>query len=177
VPGRPWICALALVCVPLWSCAILDEAGDTTTTTATPGPTTTTIPPGTPIAFEGILPGQCFDKVPSPDQQPYAAMLIPCEQPHTYELYTQLTYTDDAGKKANLSVVYPGETVVRTRAEALCFAEFEPWIGTSWTKSDFDVEVWWPSAISWDQRDRTVLCAAYPYDGKRTSGSARGSGV
>jgi hypothetical protein len=161
---------------PLTSCSILDEAADSTTTTTAPGPTTTTIPPGTPTAFAAILPGQCFDKVPSPDQQPYAAMLIPCEQPHHYELYAQLTYTDAAGKKANLSIPYPGETAVRTRAEALCFAEFEPWIGTSWTKSDFDIEVWWPSADSWAARDRSVLCATYRYDGERVSGSARASG-
>ncbi len=176
MPGRLSICVLALACLPLWSCSILDEPGDSTTTTVPAGPTTTTIPPGTPVAFASILPGQCFDKVPSPEQQPFAAMLIPCEQPHFYELYTQLTYTDEAGKKANLSVAYPGETVVRTRTEGLCFADFEPWIGTSWTKSDFDVEVWWPSAISWSEGDRQVLCAAYRYDGERSAGSARASG-
>ena len=161
----------------LEGCSILEEGSSTTSTTAgddvAPAPTT---PTGSPTPFGSLLPGQCFDTLPAREQEAFAVLVVPCEQPHTFELYDQLVWTDAAGKKANLSVTYPDETTVRTRAEAQCLERFEPWVGASWTQSDFDIQAWWPSSESWARGDRSVLCAVYRYDGERSTGTARESG-
>jgi Septum formation len=166
---------VALAFVATGACSILKASDGATHTSTTAGPTTTTIPQGIPTPFSEILEGQCFDQLPSTAQQPFAALVIPCERLHTFEVYDQFTYTDDAGKKVPLSVVYPGENVVRTRSEALCYSAFQPWMGKEWTQSNYDIKSWWPSSDSWPQRDRRVLCAVYRYDGKRTKGSVRGT--
>ena len=171
------VCLVALAAVTAGSCSMLkssDTAKRSTTTAA--APTTTTIPQGTLTPFSQILEGQCFDQLPSTDQQPFAALVIACEQSHTFETYHRFTYTDAAGKRMPYSMPYPGEDVVRTRAEALCYSDFQPWMGKEWTNSNYDIKSWWPSPPSWAQQDREVLCAVYRYDGKHTKGSVRGTG-
>jgi hypothetical protein len=167
-----------LLCASLAAsgCSSLSGGGHAgATTTTRPKATTTTIPDGTATPYASILEGQCFDQLPSTDQQPFAALVIPCERRHLYEVYATYLYTDDAGHKVPFADAYPGENVVRTRAEALCYAAFQPWMGTEWTKSAYDIQSWWPSADSWTKHDRAVLCAVDRYDGKHTTGSVRGA--
>ncbi len=166
---------VALAFVATGACSFLKSSDGATHATTTTVPATTTIPQGSPTPFAQILEGQCFDQLPSTDQRPFAALVIPCERLHTFEVYDQFIYTDDAGKKVAASVAYPGENIVRTRAESLCYSAFQPWMGKEWTKSNYDIKSWWPSPDSWTQRDRQVLCAVYRYDGKHTKGSVRGT--
>jgi hypothetical protein len=167
--------ALACACAVTGACSFMSSNDTARSTTTTVRATTSTIPQGIPTPYSGILEGQCFDELPSTDQRPFAALVIACERPHRYEVYASFTYTDDSGHHVAASVAYPGENVVRTRAEALCYGAFQPWMGKEWTKSDYDIQSYWPSPDSWTQRDRAVLCAVYRYDGKHTSGSVRGA--
>jgi hypothetical protein len=148
-------------------------AGGTTTTAAT---TTTLVPPGLLAPIDQVLPGQCFDQLPDQGQRPFAVLAIPCERRHHFEIFHRFTYRDGNGRAVPKGYAYPGETTVRTAAEQGCFAEFAGWIGTSWTRSDYDIESWWPTADSWTKHDRTITCAAYRFDGKPTTGSVRGTG-
>jgi hypothetical protein len=166
---------VALAAVTTGACSMLKASDTATHASTTVAPTTTTIPQGTPTPFSELLEGQCFDQLPSTDQQPFAVLVIACERSHTFEVYDQLSYTDGAGKKVPYSTSYPGDNVVRPRAEALCYTAFQPWMGKEWTNSNYDIKTWWPSAQSWPKHDRQVLCAVYRYDGKHTKGSVRGT--
>ena len=58
---------------------------------------------------------------------------------------------------------YPGTNVVQDWAEQSCYAAFEEFVGVEWTASSFDIETWWPSAESWGQKDRKVICVSQSY--------------
>lgn len=178
VSSRRLAVALALGVLALTgtACGSLEGTDDGDTTTTAPTTTTTLVPRGDLVPYEQLLPGQCFDRLPSPDQRRFAVLVIPCEEPHTHELYDQLEWTDAEGDRANLSVDFPGDTEVRRRAEELCLERFEAWIGTAWTASEYDIETFRPSEESWAGGDRAVLCSAYRFDGAPTEGSVRGSG-
>ena len=168
-----WAVLALLMAVVAGACSdgSAEQAGPETTTTPAP----VTIPPGTATQFTSLLPGQCFDQVPDQAQRRFAVMVIGCEDPHYYELYDSLNYTDDDGDRAHGGISYPGETDVRTRAEAQCFEAFESWMGVPWTASEYDIRVYWPSERSWGNLDRTILCAVYRFDGDKTEGSVRGT--
>jgi hypothetical protein len=118
-----------------------------------------------------VLPGQCFNQLPDPAQRPYAVLEIGCEVPHTYQVFDRFTYRDSAGKPATSKVTYPGEAPVRQGAEQECFAAFKPWMGIAWTKSNYDIATWWPTADSWTNDDRSITCAVFKFTGKNTMGS------
>ena len=145
-----------------------DDSGATTTTASEV--TTTTALAGVLTPTESVIAGQCLDEVPVPAQQTYAVLVIPCEDPHIYEVYAQTRL--DAGAGAE----YPGALAVSNDAEARCFEVFPEFMGVTWEQSDYDIQTWWPSEQSWvTKRDRTVLCAVYKVTGGRTKGSVRGS--
>ena len=160
----------------LTSCGLRSSGTGTTSkgshaTTSAPNPHV-----GTPTPVDSVLPGQCFNSLSDPAQQPYAVLVIGCEKPHSYEIYERFTVKD--GKKPYYAgVAYPGETPVRTAVEQHCLDGFQAWIGTPWTQSEFDVATWWPSEVSWKSNDRAATCAVYRYDSRQTTGSARATGT
>lgn len=148
------------------------DGSDVTTTAAV---TTTTAMVGTLTALSAVLPGQCFDELPDPTQQPFAVLVIPCEDPHTFEVFAQTKI--DLGAAAPAGGGYPGELAVANAAEAQCFAGFTPFMGSQWEASIYDIQTWWPSEQSWtEDRDRSIICAVYRVTGGRNKGSVRGSG-
>lgn len=121
-----------------------------------------------------MIAGQCLDALPDEAQQTYAVMVIPCEDPHTYEVYAQTKI--DIGSPTPPGTPYPGGLTVSNAAEAQCLSAFEQFMGLSWEESNYDVQAWWPSAESWTaKKDRTVLCGVYRVTGGTTKGSVRGS--
>jgi len=140
--------------------------------------TTTLVPPGLVAPIDQVLPGQCFDQLPDEAQRPYAVLAIPCEESHHFEIFQRLPYRDGNGKAVPRGYPYPGETAVRTSAEdeeTGCYAAFAGWMGIDWTKSDYDIQSWWPSADSWAKHDRVITCAVFRFDGDATKGSVRGT--
>ncbi len=173
---RPVAVILLAALVLAASCSVLHRsAGGTTTTKAVRATTTTLILPGSPTPVDDVLPGQCFNPLPDPAQQPFAVLAIGCEVPHTYQVYDRFMYHDSTGRIAPKSEAYPGDTTVRTTAEQQCYANFSAWMGISWTKSNYDIATWWPSAASWPKADRSITCAVYRYNDKLTVGSVADS--
>ena len=129
---------------------------------------------GTLTPTSAIVAGQCFDPLPDTKQQPYAVLVIPCVNAHTYEAFAAEKYQTGATSAA---AAYPGALVVANNSENQCFAKFAAFMGIQWEASDYDIQTWWPSVGSWtDKRDRSVLCAVYRVTGGRTKGSVAGSG-
>ena len=142
------------------------------------GSTNTTEPPGLqgqPTTIDKVTVGQCANDVPDLNQRLFAVLLIGCEQRHTYEVYFQFRYPAGAAAMP-AGTPYPGETVVRKASETECYNQFEAWMGSPWTESNFDIQTWWPSKVSWNTvNDRRVTCAGYQLSGKKSVGSARGT--
>ena len=150
----------------------------TASASTTSGPATTTEAPGLkgqPTTIDKVVVGQCANDVPDPNQRLNAVLLIGCEQPHTYEVYDQFRYPA-GGSPMPAGTPYPGETTVRKASEAQCYAQFEAWMGSAWTESNFDIQTWWPSKSSWTGlNDRKVTCGGYLLSGRKSTGSARGT--
>ncbi|MCC6225471.1 MAG: septum formation family protein [Microthrixaceae bacterium] len=166
---------LTATAVGISGCFATSFETDPTTTTAKPT-TTTLVPRGLLSRIDQILPGQCFDPLPSSDQRPFAVLAIPCEEPHRNEIFDRISYRAEDGKPAPRGALFPGEAVVRTMAEQACYSRFQTWMGIAWTESDFDIETWFPSAASWAGGDRTITCTAMEFRGRPTEGSVRGTG-
>jgi len=146
-----------------------DEPAATSTT-----PTTAALV-GALTPTENILAGQCLDPLPDPQQQTFAALVIPCEDPHTYEVYAQAKI-DLGATPTGSSAGYPGALAVANGAEAQCVGVFDQFMGVKWEESEYDIQTWWPSEQSWvTKKDRTILCAVYRVTGGKTKGSVRGS--
>ncbi|MFN8051894.1 MAG: septum formation family protein [Acidimicrobiales bacterium] len=165
--------AAVLACSPLAACNGDSGTGAAATTT-TSDVTTTTALSGVLTPTEAVLAGQCLNELPDPAQQPFAVMVVPCEESHTYEVYAQTKI--DMGTPTPNGTAYPGALAVANAAEAQCFAGFTAFMGIQWEASDYDIQTWWPSESSWStKRDRSILCAVYRVTGGRTKGSVRGS--
>lgn len=181
MPRAPWSTpALAALVVALALAAASCGGGSASShrahsSSTTEAPTTTLVPPGILTPIDQVLPGQCFDQLPDEAQRPFAVLAIPCEQPHHYEIFDRFEYRDAEGKAIPRWKSYPGTTTVRRAAEQGCFERFEPWMGIEWTRSDFDIQSWWPSAASWRKFDRQVTCAVFRFTGAATRGSVRGA--
>jgi len=167
--------APVLVLASLSACAKSsdDEAADEPTETSA-APSTTAPLVGVLTPSQNLLAGQCFDELPDPTQQPFAVLIIPCEDAHTYEIYLQSPI--EMGTPVPNGTPYPGALAVANAAEAQCFAQFAGWMGIQWEASDYDIVALWPSEPSWNAKtDRTILCAVYRVTGGTTTGSVRGS--
>jgi hypothetical protein len=141
-----------------------------TTTVATP----TTSPFGVLKPIDALAIGQCFDELPEPRQQPYAVLVIPCEELHTYEVFDQKKYTA-AGKTVVAGTAYPGDLVISNDADDQCIAGFQAFIGVEWAASHYEEHSWWPTQESWTAKnDRNIICAVTRVGGVHTKGSARG---
>lgn len=179
-PLRPG--ALAALAATLVVVAVLVGAGcssggdgDRTGSTATSAPATTapaTLPPGAVAeGLRSLRPGQCF-LLPTDDPaaEDRAVWLVGCDQPHTHEVVDVVEYGggSDGGR-------YPGVEAVRAWAEDACYVRFEPFVGRAWTRSELDLELWWPSEESWELGDRSVICTVFPADRSPVTGTVRGS--
>lgn len=171
---RPGTAALVVVvAAALIGCSGGGRTAKATTTTAEVTTTTFAMPAGaTAEGLRSIEAGQCFElPKDDPAAQDRAVWVLACTDPHTHEAYAVLTYDGTAAKGG----AYPGTTVVQDWAEQSCYAAFAEFVGVEWTASSFDIQTWWPSAESWGQKDRKVICSAYKSSGGRSTGSARGT--
>ena len=174
--------SLAAIAVGPSACGSEDAATPRPTTTAAPTtqPPVATVPAdtpveGNPISLAKLAAGSCLNDAPNTAQRNVTALLVSCDAAHRYEVSDVFTFPPD-GKVAARQAPYPGETEVRTGAERACYDRFDGWMGTPWTASEFDIQVWWPSEQSWlTNGDRSVACGVYLFDGGRTIGSAKGT--
>ena len=151
-----------------------EKPSEPTATTTTVAPTTTN-PAGVVTSIDKVDVGACLDNVPQVEQRSVAVIVVPCEDPHSFEVYDQQEYFSEESTAPGVD--FPGDTVVSNVAETQCITEFEEFIGVQWEASEYDVQVWWPSETSWiDDDDRLVTCAVYRLNGEPSKGSARGVG-
>jgi hypothetical protein len=110
--------------------------------------------------------GQCFDS-PSATSQITDVPTVPCDQPHTNEVYAVFDLVGDA---------YPGDAVVQQQAAQGCLERFEPFVGLAYEQSVLDASYLSPNEQGWTQiGDREVICYIYRLDGTQVTGSLQGT--
>ncbi|MFM7062225.1 MAG: septum formation family protein [Actinomycetes bacterium] len=171
-PPAAWAAAALVAALVLGGCG--SGSSSATSSSTTERSTTTTTDPDTPPegavakGLNSLQVGQCFLPVTGNDAvEDRAVWVVDCSDPHLYELYARLRYTGPGAASGG----FPGSTTVQNWAEQKCFDQFEAFVGVPWTRSDLEIQTWWPSLQSWGKPDRTVLCAVTPADGGLSTGS------
>jgi hypothetical protein len=90
---------------------------------------------------------------------------VPCEESHTHEVFAVVQSDAET---------YPGFEELEAEAQALCFGEFEEYIGLS----PFDSELFYswlvPTLNSWErENDREIICVVGEQGGGPLTGSVR----
>ena len=93
-----------------------------------------------------------------------ALTAVECSAEHWHEVYASQTIGDGT---------YPGEDAVVADADAFCEAEFETFVGVSYSDSALLIENLWPTAESWELwGDRLISCSVTSSDGPRSASAA-----
>jgi hypothetical protein len=88
---------------------------------------------------------------------------VPCDQPHDSEIYHSYTIPGDE---------FPGDMSTITQEQ--CLPAFQQFIGMAYEQSAIEVTTLEPTAESWEQGDRELLCVAVDPAGSVT-GSLQGA--
>jgi len=119
------------------------------TDTPAPTPTETTTP------LTDLAAGDCYDQAGQG-----VVLVLDCDEAHSYEVFASLLLDDPA---------YPAETLEAT-ARDRCRTAFSAFIGIEYDASELVLRYVAPSAATWEQGDREILCVVTdPVD--RTIGS------
>lgn len=153
------------------------SASSTSTTVVRPPSTSVPVATTAPSTTETLVPtavdaftlaaGDCFD---DPDEAEVSEVVTrPCDGPHDNEVY--LVAELDDGPDAR----FPGVAAIATQVEDRCVEAFDAFVGTRRVQSSLGLFTLGPTADSWEQGDRELLCAVFDPDGPLPA-SAEGSG-
>lgn len=108
---------------------------------------------GTESVFD-IAEGDCLTEPDSTGEEVYDVEVVPCSEPHDYELYHEFSL--DAGE------TLPGSDAIDEEAQTTCAKEFEKFVGVAFSESK---SLWYsyysPTEASWDQGDDLIQCLVY----------------
>ena len=116
-------------------------------TEASPSPTNASEPVETSVFDLEV--GDCFS---AEGDSVESVLVVDCEQSHTYEAF--FVFDHEAGPDEE----YPGDDTMLTYADDACRPPFEEFVGT-----DYDSSIWYiasvtPSAETWAEGDREIIC-------------------
>lgn len=98
-----------------------------------------------------------------------AVEAIDCTQPHNSEVFHIAAYPAEAG------VDFPGEQILITFAEERCKPAFLEYVGVDYNSSLLEIRPLLPSAASWRDGDREVVCILTDPNSAQMNESKRGS--
>jgi hypothetical protein len=126
--------------------------------------------PGEEVSVFDIEAGDCFS---ADGDEIQSVLVVDCEQPHVYEAYH--LFDHDAGPDE----AYPGDDAMTDFADTGCRPPFEEFVD-----HDYDTSIWYiswltPSADTWAEGDREIVCAVNQQDESEepieVTGSAEGA--
>jgi len=112
--------------------------------------------------------GDCFNDVNSYDQQIASVPGVPCSEPHDNETFAVFDVGVDS---------YPADGNMDQMAYDACMVHFQSFVGTEYESSSLEIATMYPSAESWEQNDREVICAVFDMNAEQLVGSAAGRGL
>ena len=107
--------------------------------------------PATDAAVVTIAVGDCFNDA-DVEGQSTTVPTVDCAAPHDSEAFESIIMTDDD---------FPGADDVTSQAEAGCTAAFATFVGLDYGTSTLKYSYYYPTAASWAQGDRDILCLVY----------------
>ena len=110
--------------------------------------------------------GDCFDDPTTATDEVSSVATVDCAGPHDNEIY--YSYQTDLP-------VFPGRDAMLDSAGEECYTHFEAFVGKAYEESELELFPITPTAESWDDGDREVLCALYALDLSKLTGTMRGS--
>jgi hypothetical protein len=121
--------------------------------------------------------GQCFLAQGKVQAQISDLEQVKCSEQHAQEAYAKPAYDPAAdGTGGDGSDAYPGDDALDQFAEGACAQDFGPYVGVDYLDSSLFFTYLAPSARSWQEDDRIVLCFVTTA-GKPLVGSVKGKGV
>ncbi len=154
------------------STATAPAAGDGTPAATSAATVAATSTGGETLDVFALSVGECFDDPPGVGAGTQVQELegIPCDQPHDNEVYALIDYP------AGDSEPYPGDQAVSAFMDEECVGAFEDYVGGDYDTSNLAYGNLRPTAGSWEQGDREIVCFLYDISLAKLEGSAEGSG-
>lgn len=118
--------------------------------------------------------GECFASPTEVKAQISDIDQVPCSKPHGKEAYAAAVYTPTAGANGKSGDDFPGNEALAAFAQGACAQRFTSYVGVSYLDSSLFFTYLAPSARSWQDDDRTVLCFITT-DGRPMTGSVKGT--
>lgn len=124
-----------------------------------------------PVSVFSIEPGQCFEAQSEVKAQISELTEVDCAEEHAQESYAVLPFVTTDGSDAD---TYPGDDALAKFADGACAGEFGKYVGVDYLDSTLFYTYLLPSARSWEDDDRSVICFVTSA-GEPLQGSAKGS--
>jgi len=112
--------------------------------------------------------GDCFNDVSSYSEQIASLPGVPCGEPHDNEAFAVFDVRIEN---------YTNEDAMLELAYDSCLERFEAFVGRDYESSTLEITTLFPSAESWIQDDREVVCAVFDMNANKLVGSAAGRGL
>lgn len=118
-----------------------------------------------------IEPGQCFEGQTKVKAQISDIKRLDCADEHALEAYAVIDYEDATGATTD---TFPGDEVLTKFAQGACAGDFRRYVGVDYLDSSLFYTYLVPSARSWEDDDRNVICFATT-TGEPMQGSVKGT--
>jgi hypothetical protein len=126
---------------------------------------------GEGVSVFSIEPGQCFEGQDEVKAQLSELTEVDCDEDHAQEAYASLEYVPTDGEAPD---TYPGDDALTKFADGACAGAFGEYVGVDYLDSGLFYTFLLPSARSWEDDDRHVICFLTTA-GEPLRGSAQGS--
>jgi hypothetical protein len=126
---------------------------------------------GKGLSVFSIKPGQCFEGQGEVKAQLSELTKVDCDQEHAQEAYAVVKFEIAEGEAAD---VFPGDDALAKFADGACAGEYGKYVGVDYLDSKLFYTYLLPSARSWEDDDRSVICFVTTA-GKPLQGSVKGS--
>ncbi|MCP3853830.1 MAG: hypothetical protein GY698_03715 [Actinomycetia bacterium] len=156
---------------PATTTSTMATTSTTMAPTTTTSSTTTTMPAPRLLSILQLTVGDCVVDELSAAEDIAQVGVVSCSQPHQSEVYAVLT------DPAPDAVPWPGPEALIEASASGCLAEFEPYVGQTFEESALDVLTVLPTAETWPEGDRDILCIATRLDGRDLDATVRDSGL
>jgi len=109
-----------------------------------------------------IVVGDCLDDAEVPDEVT-SLPIVDCTDPHDSEVFARTTVTGDT---------YPGADVLEEQLVTFCRGDaFTEFVGIPFADSQYGTRGYFPTAESWANGDRELLCTLVDETGEPVTGS------
>ncbi len=114
--------------------------------------------------------GDCLGSVGEPSDEGVSSLsAVPCDEPHDSEVFALVDHPGEPDAE------FPGDEALADFAQERCAEEFATYVGLAYVDSRYGIATLMPSADTWADGDRELVCRATDFGGGQLTGSVRGT--